>query len=253
MKRLTALLFAMILLCSVVSFAFAEGTNQSNELWSSLGSFFSNGWNDVTNWVSNAWEDAGKWIDEAWGDASKWVEQAWSDSSTWVSDIWGDASEWVEENVVPWWTETFNTVTEDSKNAWTWIQDKANALKNQGNEVLDKAKSAIATIGDSAEENVKDIFLSLLADLDLCETDADKVWETIQAYAEEKGISPISAAKLAIPYLLKLNADADQEGGKIPAVAIAQYLTGIIEKLGISNDDYANELIDQLNEVLSGL
>lgn len=266
MKKLAAFFLVVILWCSSISFSLAEEEQKTGRIFDSIGSFFTDtwndastwaegAWNDTTKWVDDAWKDATAWISGAWGDASKWVEQAWNDSSAWVSNIWGDATSWVSDTVSTWWTSTFNTVTEDSKNAWAWLQDKADGLKAQGTDLLEGAKAAVASFGDSAEGKVKESIFAMLVKLGVNETDSEKVWATIQAYAEQKGIFPIAAAKLSIPYLLQLCADsADQaNGNNIPAVAVAQYLTGIIEKLGVNDNAAADERVSQLNDTLAGI
>ncbi len=266
MKKFTAFFLAIILGCSSVSFSFAEDENKSGGILDSIGSFFTNTWNDAstwiegvwedtTEWADGAWKDATTWISGAWGNASVWVEQAWNKSSTWVSGIWGDATSWVSNTVSTWWANTFYTVTEDSNNVWAWLQDKADGLKAHGTDLLESAKTAIASADDEVEENVKELIFAMLVKLGINETDSEKVWNTIKAYAEQKGISSLSAAKLSIPYLLQLCADSADQADEncIPAVAVAQYLTGIIEKLGVNDNDYANELVSQLNETLAGI
>ncbi len=265
MKRLIIFL-AVILVCSSFSFSFAEEEQKSGGIFNSIGSFFSDTlndasqwveglWENTTKWIDGAWKDAAVWINGVWGDASKWIEQTWNDSSVWVSSIWGDASNWVSDMVSTWWTNTFNTVTEDTRNIWTWLQDKADDWKVHESDLLESIKVAIASAGDSSEENVKDLFFALLVKLGINETDSEKIWTTIQAYAEQKGISSIASAKLSIPYLLQLCSDSTDQanGNPIPAVAVAQYLTGIIEKLGINDNDAANELVSQLSDALAGI
>ncbi|MCQ2458030.1 MAG: hypothetical protein MJ142_04760 [Clostridia bacterium] len=153
-----------------------------------------------------------------------------------------------------WWTDTFNTVTEDSKNVWSWLKTKANGLKALGTDLFEDAKAAVASAGESAMEKVKGLISAILTKLGINEADAEKVWGTINAYAKQKGIATLSAAKLAIPYLLQLCVDsADQANGDIPAVAVAQYLTGIIEKLGVDDNAEADGLVSQLIDTLAGI
>ena len=103
----------------------------------------------------------------------------------------------------------------------------------------------------TAEDKVEDVFLLLLKKLKLSDEDSRKVWDTIQAYAEEKEISRLTAAKLALPFLFQLVNENTALGLYIPPIAIAQYLTGIMEKLDIATDRSANELVEQLNTVLT--
>lgn len=265
MKKRIALFLIAVAACCVISISFAEEGQKSGEILDSISSFFSNTWNDASGWVEGAWTDTTKWVDvvwkdatvwikSSWGDASKWIEQAWNDSSTWVSDIWGDASNWAADTVSAWWTSTFNIVTQDSKDAWAWIKDRADRLKAYGVELFESVKDAVSSADEHAEEKLEKVFFSMLEKLSINETDANKVWETICSYAEQKNISTIATIKLSIPYLLQLCVDsAEQSNVNIPAVAVAQYLTGIIEKLGINDNDAAYELVIQLNDALSDI
>ena len=51
--------------------------------------------------------------------------------------------------------------------------------------------------------------------------------------------------------MTQLAVDSGSAGnGKIPAVAVAQYLTGIIEKIGLENEKQAQQLISELEMAL---
>ncbi len=250
MKRFVSILVA---LCLFFSVAFAEG-EQPESVWDSIGGWLDQAWKDASDWFSEAWPDAAKWVEGAWGDASKWVKQAWNDSSSWVTDIWGDVSTWANEAYESasdaagaWWVETFNTITRATNEPWKWLVEESATLRAEARTVLSGFKTAV--IGDS-EKAVKAIFNEMLRKLELSEEDSQKVWDTVEAYAKQKGISQLSAAKLALPYLLQLTIDREESQDPVPAIAIAQYLTGIIEKLNVNSADSANELVDQLKEAL---
>ena len=256
MKKAAAILTTLVLICTCIPSGLAE--EQKSGFLDSVGSFFSGAWSDVSQFAEGAWKDVSGWVEGAWGDASKWVEQAWNDSSTWAVGIWGDVSTWAVDtynsasgSVTAWWTETFNHVTEKTNDAWNWFMDESDKLQKEHQEKLQNLQDAVAATGENAQSKVKEAFMNLLKQLNLNDADAEKVWKTIEAYAKEKGISTLSAAKIALPFLMQLAIDSQSENTGIPAIAIAQYLTGVVEKLGVNNEAGAEELISQLNQILN--
>ena len=250
MKRFVTLL---IILCLALTPIMAEGES----IWDSIGGWFGQAWEDTTRWVSQAWSDASKWVEGAWGDASKWVEQAWNDSSKWVTDIWGDVSAWISESyesatgsIGVWWAETFKKVTQTAYNTWGWLADESSALSAESRETLSNIRDAVSATGTDAEAKVKDAFAAMLGKLQLSDEDSQKVWKTVQSYAEQNGISQLEASKIALPYLLQLTIDGAESKNNIPAVAVAQYLTAVFEKLNVTSTEAVSGMIDQLNEVL---
>ena len=243
----------LLVICFACSTAIAEG---EQSLWDSIGGWFGQAAEDVSNWASQAWSDTTNWIEGAWGDSSKWVEQAWSDSSGWVSNIWGDVSTWAAEtyettsnSISVWWAETFNKVTESATNPWNWLSEETASLRTELRDVLNDVKDAAAS---DDEAKVRKTFRELAEILNLTEENSERIWSTINAYAEQKGIAPLTAMKLALPYLFQLTNDSGEAKDSIPAIAIAQYLTAIIEKLNVKTSEDANGLIEQLNTVLNG-
>ncbi len=276
MKRILAISLALCL--AMPAAAFAEEQTREPDFVDTVGSWFDRAVSDVSDWASQAWKDtaewadhaledasawasrawtdASAWIDGAWGDASKWVEQAWNGSSEWVTEIWGDVSAWAVRTfdsasgtVSAWWEETFNTVTEKADDPWSWITEEAKGNKAFAQNA-EKVKQAVTAEGADAEARVKETFDALMAELGHTAEDSQKVWDTVRAYAAEKGIDPLTAAKLALPYLLKLTVDGGTASGGIPAVAVAQYLTAIAEKQGTVTGDSADALLKQLTEAL---
>ena len=256
MRRFVVLLLILYMSCSAV---LAE-EEQPKTVWDSIGGWLGQAWEDTSGWVSQAWSDASKWVEGAWGDDSKWVEQAWNDSSEWVTDIWGDVSAWAAEtyesatgSIGAWWTETFISVTETAGNPWGWLVEEASTLQPEASATLSNVKEAVMADDDDAETIVKATFIAMLKALKLNDEDSQKVWKTIEAYADQKGISKLAASKLALPYLFQLTVDSAESQDGIPAIAIAQYLTAIVEKLNVNATDDADHLIDQLNEALIGI
>lgn len=252
--------FAVLLIGSMMFSMAAAEEEEHKSVLDSIGGWFGQAWEDTSGWVSQAWSDASKWVEGAWGDSSKWVEQAWNDSSKWATDIWGDVSTWASEtyesasgSIGAWWAEAFNTVTETTSNPWEWLTAEAKTLQPEALKTLSDVKEAAMSNGSDAEDKVKATFFSMLKTLKLNNEDSEKVWNTMEAYANQKGISKMAASKLALPYLFQLTIDSAETQEGIPAIAIAQYLTAIVEKLNVSTTEAAGQLVDQLNEVLSGI
>ncbi len=253
MRRIVCVLLSIFLFCMSVFAAVAESTEEEKkDIFAQLGSFFSDAWGEVSEWTSQKLDDASVWMTNAWGDASQWVIHAWDSSSTWVKEIWGDATTWMEDSyesvsgaVTVWWAETFDKATDIAEQAGKWLND----TEVKGSKLFEQVKAAVAS-KDYTMEGAKAIFDAVVKGLGLTEEETAKVWETVLAYAEENGMNPLSAVKVALPYLLRLNADC-KDGGSIPAVAVAQYLVGIYEKLGINSNEAAENLEDQLEAALS--
>lgn len=253
MRKALALLMTLVLLCVTSVSTFAEEEN----LLDTLGGIFSGLFGEVEEWADGALKDVSEWGSGAWKDASGWLENAWSDSSSWVNKIWGEASTWISENyegvantVETWWAENSDKVTEGIKGAWDWVKENAGELKEQGAGLWEEIKEAVSTNGADAEQKIRETLDELLKKLGIKDSDAAKIWETLQGYAEQKGISVLSAAKLAIPYLSQLCVDNGEQGESVPAINVAQSLTSFLEAIGVDSNESADELIQQLEEVL---
>ena len=242
-----------VLVCVLVAVLPLGAAAEGGSFWDRVGGFFSDTWDGMTGLAQEAWQEASSWMEGAWGDASRWVKQAWNDSSAWVTEIWGDVSTWAAQTydsasgaVGTWWSKTFENVTSATQDAWGWLKKESDALKEQAADLTGQVRRAAEATGEQAEATVRETFDALLTRLNLSQADADRVWATVEAYAKEKGISTLAAAKLALPYLMQLVIDSSAQPDSIPAIAIAQYLTAIVEKLGVENDSAAQELIEQL-------
>ncbi|MBQ8137033.1 MAG: hypothetical protein IJ174_06330 [Clostridia bacterium] len=249
-KRLIAIL---LLLCMVFTKAVAEEQEQPKSFLDAIGDWY----DQAVQTISEAWEKAGAWMEGAWGDASQWVKQAWNDSAQWATEIWGDVSTWASEtyatasdSISHWWTETFNAVTDFSKNTWNWLTQEATELKTTFKDDFEAIRTAILEKEEKQESALQNAYTRLLTKLSLNEEDAKRVWDTVGAYAEQKGISPLLARKLALPYLFQLTVDRSKATDDMPPIAIAQYLTGILEKLNVKSSDEADALIVELTDVL---
>ena len=249
-KRLFA--FAVVL-CLLIPVAKAE--NQESSLFDSIGEWIEQAWNDASKWISQAGQDTSSWAERAWGDASKWVEQAWNDSSKWMTDIWDNVSDWTAATynsaagtVSTWWTDTFNKVTETKNNIWEWIGKESQEVKEQIRQKYDYINTAARNSISDAEKKIQSTFWDLLKQLNLKTEDIQKVTETIKAYAAEKGISLAPLEEFLMPYLIQFALDAQAHGiNIIPPEIVAQYLTGVTEKIGATTDDLVKGFIESLD------
>ena len=249
--RLVAL---VLVLCLAAPLAFAEEKTENNTVL---------GWieekvDSVTTWASDKWKDASPWIEKTWGDASEWVERTWSDASSWAADLWGDVSSWASEKYNAavdqagiWWAETYKKVTDVKDNAWEWIQTESTELKDQVVRKYEEVEKAAEKGVAEAEKKVEELYSDLLAKLNISKEDVSRIIQTIGAYAVQKGIPALALKKVLLPYLVKLVFDSQASGGiAIPAIAVAQYLLGVIEKKNLNTEEQALKLFDLLGGFL---
>ena len=99
---------------------------------------------------------------------------------------------------------------------------------------------------------MEEAFTDLLKKLNLEDDDIRKILETVRAYAAEKGISEESLEQIMLPYLVQLAEDGSKaQNGQIPAIAVAQYLTGLMTEKGIGTEEDAQRMINTLKETLN--
>lgn len=274
-KKLVAVLLSV---CIFVSVAYAEvGEN----VLDSIGNWFGQAWEDSSKWAEQAWEDSSKWTEQAWNDASKWVEQAWKDASAWLENAWGDASKWIEqvwndaspklieiwgdvstwatgvynsvtESVSAWWIDTFKKVTETKDQAWSWIKSTSEDIRSKIVENYLLLLAKVQNGSSNGEKSKEEVYTDLLKKLNLNDADIVKVLQTIKVYADQNGITVESLEEIMLPYLVQLIEDASlAQNGQIPAIAVAQYLTGIMVEEGIGSEEDAQRMINTLKETLN--
>jgi len=246
-----------LILCLAVPAACAEEDNES--LKDAVLDWINQAAQDASKWADDAWKTASEWLTQAWGDASKWVSQAWNHTSGWAVDIWGDASTWAKGvydsasgAVSTWLVETFDQVTKNGADTWEWIQNESKETRDQIAEKYHDI-SAIAREGAAeAEQQIRAAYEKVLKSMGLNDEDVGKVWETIRAYAAEKGITIASIQKIMFPYLVKLAMESLKQGTPvIPAITVAQFLTAVIEKQNVKTEEQAQDLLDNLDGVLN--
>ncbi len=209
---------------------------------------------EAAKWTEGAWKEVTKWVEGSWGDAAKWVEKTWNDSSAWISGIWGDLSSWASDSIDSanaWWKETFKKVTETSDNVWSWFTAAAYGADTAFYEDYNKLKEVISDAGSATLDSVKNAYMPLLKKLGMNDQDAEKIWKTVLAYADQKGLDQLTTATLALPYLFKLTVDSSLESKSIPPVNVAQFLTAALDKLNIDSAATAEKLLKQLKDLLA--
>jgi len=168
-----------------------------------------------------------------------------------VLNIWGDASTWVtetahtvSESVSNWWVDTFQTVTDKTNGALEWVGNESEAfkstLKEKYTDIAAAAKDGIANAGES----IKNVYEDLLKKLNLNEIDTAKILETLKVYADKIGVSVTTVAAALLPYLVKIVIESTVTGKSIPAVAVAMFLTAVIDKLDVTTEEQAEQLVD---------
>ncbi|MCR5369240.1 MAG: hypothetical protein K6E83_00845 [Clostridium sp.] len=210
---------------------------------------------EASKWAEDTWKEAEKWVNGYWGDASKWVEKTWNESSSWLSGIWGDLSTWASDSLDSagaWWKETFEKVTDTSENVWNWFTVAAYGADTDFSDDYNNLKDAVTNAGSATLDSVKKAYMSLLKKMSMSDEDAGKVWQTIMTYADQKGLSQLTTATLALPYLFKLTVDASLSGNKtMPPVAAAQFLTAALDRLNIDSPATAEKLLNQLKDLIA--
>jgi len=251
-----------LVICLVSSFAFAEEEQGSVLDW------LRNAWEDTKTWAGDTldeakqvsgdlWDSVKSWIGEKWGSASEWVEKTWNSSSDWITNIWGDASTWVtdtynsvSESVGAWWIDVFNTVTEKTDKAMEWVGNESEAFKSM---LSEKYKDISTAAGDSianAGESIKKTYDDLLKKLNLEDVDIEKILETIRQYAAMINVSAETVATALLPYLVKLVIESTVTGKSIPAVAVAMFLTAVVNKMDITTAEQAQQVVNGFVERL---
>ena len=272
--------FAALLLCLCLCGTFAYAEEEGN-VRDDIGSWLAQTWKDASAWTEQALDGASKWTEQAWNDASKWAEQAWKDAPAWLETAWGDASGWIEQtwndasprlseiwgdvsaraaelyssvsdNASAWWADTFRKVTEAKDQAWSWIDSASREMRAKISEKYQEVLSGNRKDSSETEKTVEEAFTDLLKKLNLEDDDIRKILETVRAYAAEKGISEESLEQIMLPYLVQLAEDGSKaQNGQIPAIAVAQYLTGIMVRENIGTEEDAQRMINTLKETLN--
>ena len=217
------------------------------DLWDGASEWADGAWEGASAWLSDKWEDAKTWITKAWGDASEWIEKNWNDPDSKIRKIWGEAADWISEKsekIIAWLKEAFKKVTEYAGKVWDWVK----GLKTEDADLFAQVEEAL-TETEVTEQEVQETLGTLGEALSLTEDDNEKIWDTVEAYAQDRQIEPATLGQLALPYMLQLNADAEGQE-EIPGAAVAQFLTAVFEKTGINGNDDAESSLTLLRNVI---
>lgn len=250
-KKWLGMLLAAVLFCGLItpaparteSAAPAEPASKLAEKWSSAQE-------KAASWISETWGSVAKRIDRVWNDSTDWASTVWSDVSTWAEDTWNRSA----DTLSAWWVSAFNRVTEKKEKVWSWLAEKADTLRQKKQALFEAMKKAIGE-EDSSASSTRDAFVLMMDAFGIQTFDIDRVWHTIELYAEKKGFTTASTAKLMLPSLLELEdareaqAENDEE---IPAIIIAQYLTGVVDNMELQTEEEARACVQLLNETLNG-
>ena len=251
-----------LVICLISSFAVAEDDKGSvlellRNAWDETKTWTADIWNEVITSTDDAWNNVKHWVGNTWGSASEWVEKTWNSSSDWIFTIWGDTSTWISdeydkatESVSAWWVDTFNDVTEKTDVAMEWVGKESEVFRSTLNEtyknITSTAKEDIANTGES----IKSTYEELLRKLNFSDIEIEKIIETINEYAAMIGLPVGSIAVALLPYLVKLVIQSTMTGKSIPAVAVAMFLTAVIDKLDITTERQAEQLVNGFVEHL---
>lgn len=247
MKKWMGILLAAALFCGMIIPASAESTAPEQP-----ASKLAEKWNSTR-------EEAASWISETWGSLSKQIDQLWNDSTGWASSVWSDVSTWAEDKwnrsadtLSAWWVNAFNRVTEKKEKAWSWLAEKADALRQKKQELFEAMRKAVGEEDDASAKGTRDAFVMIMDAFDIQAFDIDRVWHTIELYAEKKGFTTASTAKIMLPALLDLQEVHEEESDEeLPAIIIAQYLTGVVDNMDLQTEEDAKAYVQLLNDTLN--
>lgn len=275
LKRVVAL---SLVFCMVISSALSEN------LWNGIGEWINDATNNVGNWAGQAWEDTSEWADQAWQDTSAWANQAWLDTSELANQAWLDTSAWVDQawkDSVEWLTQAWNDSATWVSQAWTdsstWISTNWNhfgiwitttltqspyswvndMVVRDGILAYDGFSNIRSFLAQKpSEKQVRAKYDELLSELSLLEDDKDILWNMMQDWANEKSLSFLQVAEIALPFVQKLiiqGSTAIGDDAIFSGPVVAQYLITILNSIKLDSIDIANEWIKILGTTLDGM
>lgn len=246
MKRFLSLLLA---LCLMFSTALAE--EPSGSIWDSIGGWFNQAAEDASNWASQAWEDSSAWATQALRDASSWFVQAWDDSANWVSQAWDDSSNWAAtnwDNFLVW----ANTLA--SGDPYAWIKD---VILDNGILAYDEYAALRSFLNSRPDtEQLHQRYIDAFSELSLLNDDKDIIWDMLQEWSNEKGLTIEQTSNIALPFLVRLLIEGEPvigENVEFSGPVVAQYLLTILETMNLDSSDKADMRLKILLASLEGL
>ena len=135
----------------------------------------------------------------------------------------------------------------------SFFVDSISIVKSEYSADLEMVRSAVFSDGPDREQRIRTAFDTLLGKLHISASDILRIWDTVRAYAEYKNIPLLVARKLVLPYLLELVVEGTEVDGRISAITISQFITGIMEKIGIDSGATLEEILARLMNTLGSL
>ena len=248
MKRIISLVLILCLVFPRVCIA----AEQPKSLWGKVGQFIgetaesaqemaqgalgkaSEAVSDVSKLAKEAWDVTSSWVSSAWETVSAWTKKAWENSYKWVCEAWGNSSEWASTN----WDAFLvwaNSLT--AGNPYDWIED---VVLSQGILAYDSFAEVRSFLKDNPTEGeLKERFAHDLSQLSLLDEDKETLWQLLEDWSKEKGLSASQTAKLSLPFLTRLLIEGEAaigEGTEFSGPVVGQYLLNILEVMKLDSE-----------------
>lgn len=235
MKR-SLVLFLVLCVCLVSVFA----EESTGNMWTSIGEWFNQTTKIVSGWASQAWDDTTAWFEQAWDDSSRWVVQAWDDSSNWVLNTWDNFLVWMN-----------NIALGDP---YEWIDD---VVLDNGIIAFDEYVAVRSFLKSQPDINqIHQTYNDMFSKMSLLNEDKVIIWDILQKWSDEKGLSIKQTSKIALPFLTRLLIEGESvigENIEFTGSIVAQYLLTILESLDLKSADKAERYLKILYSTLEGL
>ena len=268
MKRFLCLLLVLCLSCPTV---LAE--EQPDNIWRSVGGWFSGAAEDTANWASSAWNDASDWASQAWEDASDWAAEVWDETSAWAIQAWKDVSAWTAQAwsvslkwVTQAWIDTSNWAVTNwdhfvvwvntlaSGDPYAWIKD---VILDNGIWAYDEYVAVRSFLNsDPSLEQIEQKYNEAFSELSLLNEDKETVWDILRQWSDEKGLTSAQTTKIALPFLIRLLIEGETvigEDVEFSGPVVAQYLLTILEAMNLDSPSAADMCLKILHATLEGL
>lgn len=269
MKRLISFI---LVFCLVFQVAFAE-EEKPKSVWESIGGWFGQAAEDTSNWATQAWEDTSDWAAQAWEDTSAWASQAWVDASTWAINAWGNISAWTVQawdDSSKWvsqaWTDSSSWAVTNWDHFIVWVNTVASGdpyswvktvVLNNGVLAYDEyaeVRSFLDT--DPGIGQVREKYDTALSELSILNEDKEILWNMIQQWSGDKGLTVLQTSKLALPFLVRLLIEGEPvigDGAEFSGPVVGQYLITVLEALNLDSAGKADMQLKVLRASLDGL
>lgn len=206
-----------------------EVAGDLSEAWNDVTEVTAELWNDVKVFASDAWED----VQDTWQITAQYAAEAWHVTSEALGDAAGDVAEFL--------TQAWLDVAATTDGTWDWMKSKTK-------DAVQSILNWVSAEDSEALESLKESFQNLLEKLGLDASEAEKVWNALEAYSDEHQVSFLSAIQLVMPYLVHL---ANAGSIELTEDVLSSYVNSILETLGVTNQTAADDLLHTLQLELS--